>query len=274
MRCIGGAIGDFYILTKWEDYDEEPANTLNRLFKIPANIWAEAKNDGNFTFSPEAVGDYDNGIDSNGLMGLMWTRGEMSLDGTLIALGDYYYQYLFLRCPGMSVAEALAVEGTAVSYWKAALFIIAIASCIPYLFTFFQYCRRWEIEYWDSQFETIAFSPDKSRTLEISECWGSSCSPDPPMVWTILDYTYDEGSKMAACPLEASVGNTTDEVDPSPGPSSMPVTDVSPTTQTTPTDLPTIASTNASDETSPAMNVDSRIVAAAGFSVLMTILFL
>jgi hypothetical protein len=51
--------------------------------------------DTNYTYSPEAVGFYGNAQDSNGLMGYMWTRGEMTFDGTLIALGDYYDQYLF-----------------------------------------------------------------------------------------------------------------------------------------------------------------------------------
>ena len=198
----GGEVGDFYIVTKWEDYGPFlPANTLNRLFKIPAQAWTQATEDANYTYSPEAVGFYGNAQDSNGLMGYTWTRGEMTFDGTLIALGDYYDQYLFLRCPGMSVAEALAVEGT-------------------------QFCQTWPIEYWDSQFETIAWAPDKSRTLEISECYSTSCTPDPPMVWSTMDYTYDPDISVA-CPLITESGataspTTATEMLPSPSPSLEP----------------------------------------------------
>jgi hypothetical protein len=105
----GGAIGDFYFITKWEGSDRR---TLNRLFQIPANVWTLAKNDPNFVVSPEAVGFYGNGEASNPLMGHTWTRAEMTLDGTLIALGNYRNQYLFLRCPGKSVAETIAMEGS------------------------------------------------------------------------------------------------------------------------------------------------------------------
>ncbi len=34
----------------------------------------------------------------------------MTLDSTLIALGDYRHQYLFLRCPGASVVETIVLE--------------------------------------------------------------------------------------------------------------------------------------------------------------------
>lgn len=204
----GGAIGDFYIVTKWEDYGSTiPANTLNRLFKIPAEVWTQAKEDANYTYSPEAVGDYSKGKDSNALMGYMWTRGEMTTDGTLITLGDYYDQYIFLRCPGTSVAEAITAEGT-------------------------QSCQTWPIEYWDSQFETIAWAPDGRRTLEISECYGTSCNPDPPMVWTTMDYTYDPGTSVA-CPAAAATtempsGSPSSQLPLSQSPTSP--TEVAPTT--------------------------------------------
>jgi hypothetical protein len=156
----GGAVGDFYLITKWGG---EESQTLNRLFKIPADVWTLAKNDPNFVYSPEAVGFYDKGEQSNPLMGHTWTRAEMTLDGTLIALGDYRHQYLFLRCPGKSVVETIALEGSLD-------------------------CAEWDIGYEkNSKFETIAWTPDKSKTLEISEC--ASCNRNVPMVWTTMDYT-------------------------------------------------------------------------------------
>jgi hypothetical protein len=44
-------------------------------------------------------------------MGHTWTQAEMTLDGTLIALGNYWHQYLFLQCPGKSLVETIALEG-------------------------------------------------------------------------------------------------------------------------------------------------------------------
>lgn len=183
----GAEVGDFYLVTKWD-----PSSTLNRLFKIPAQAWLQAANDPDFVYSAQAVGNYDNGNDSNAIMGRMWTRAEMTFDGTLIALGDYYDQYLFLRCQGMSVAEALAVEGTL-------------------------YCLTWPIGYWEgSQFEAISWTPDKSATLEVSECgWGTSCNPDPPMVFTYMDYTYNPDTSIA-CPLESDTDTNTSPTPPTP----------------------------------------------------------
>jgi hypothetical protein len=156
----GGAIGDFYLITKWGGQESQ---TLNRLFKIPADVWTLAKNDPTFVYSPEAVGFYDIGEQSNPLMGHTWTRAEMTLDGTLIALGDYRHQYLFLRCPGKSVVETISLEGSLD-------------------------CAKWDIGYDKNiKFETIAWTPDKSKTLEISEC--ASCNQNVPMVWTTMDYT-------------------------------------------------------------------------------------
>jgi hypothetical protein len=74
----------------------------------------------------------------------------MTLDSTLIALGDYRHQYLFLRCPGASVVETIVLEES-----------LDFA--------------KWDIEYEkNSKFETIAWTPNKSKMLEISEC--ASCN--------------------------------------------------------------------------------------------------
>ena len=183
----GGSVGDLYLITKWDDYGSRPypANTKVRLFKIPADAWMLAKDDANYTYLPEAVGSYSDGRASNALMGYMWTRAEMTFDGTVIALGDYYDQYLYLRCPGMSVADALAVKGTA-------------------------FCETWPIKYWDSQFETIAWAPDGLSTLEISECYWSSCGSNPPMVWTTMTYEFD--------PNNSVICSVSTEVPPPTGP--------------------------------------------------------
>lgn len=175
-----GARGDFYILTKWGG-----SSGLARLFKIPASIWSQAKADASFIYSPRVVVG-----DTSGLSGVMWTRAEATLDGTVIALGTYYNQYLFLRCPGMTVAEALSVSSP---------------------------CEDWSIAYWNSQFETIAWSPDGSSTLEISECYSGSCDPNVPMVFTSMNYTYDPQTS-TYCKEERG---PTDE-DPSPSPTESP----------------------------------------------------
>ena len=187
----GGAPGDFYIVTKWGTH----VNKI-RLFKIPAHVWKQAEEDSNFIYSPEAVGDYSNGRNSNAVTQRVWTRAEMTLDGTIIAMGTYNDQYLFLRCPGMSVTEALAVKGT-------------------------QPCESWPIAYWDSQFETIAWGPDGTWTLEISECSWSSCNPNVPMVFTTMNYTYDP--ERASCPGLLPTGA------PTSSPSLMPSVSPAPT---------------------------------------------
>lgn len=164
----GGAKGDLYLATKWSY-----RSTNTRLFKIPAQVWNQAKNNKQFVYSPKAVGDYSNGINSNAVTGHRWTRGEMTRDGTLIVLGDTRRQYLHVRCPGTSVAEALAVKGT-------------------------KDCIRWPVGYENGQFETFAFSPNGAWTLELSECSSSKyCTsehPNLPMVITKLDY--DSGRKI------------------------------------------------------------------------------
>ena len=195
----GGAPGDLYILTKWGG-----GSGLTRLFKIPASVWSQAKADGSFVYSPRAVGDYSA---KNTLSRVMWTRAESTLDGTVIALGTYTNQYLFLRCPGMTVANALAVPDA-------------------------QYCETWSIAYGNSQFETIAWSPDGSSTLEISECYGRSCDPNVPMVFTMMNYTYDPQTSMYCEERE-----TTEE--PSTSPSESPSVSIMPSVSEVPSTAPT-----------------------------------
>jgi len=199
----GGAPGDMYLVTKWGT-----SSTNIRLFKFPAHVWKQAKEDADFIYSPKAVGDYSKGLQSNSLMGRTWTRAEMTLDGTVIALGTFYDQYLFLRCPDMTVARALAADGPG-----------------P--------CESWPIAYWDSQFETIAWSPDGASTLEISECYGNTCKPNVPMVFTTMDYTYDHGRSWCrpTIPPDAPSSSPTS----SPMPTVMPTVSSAPSTSSAPT---------------------------------------
>lgn len=180
----GGAKGDIYVLTKWnsEDYDKA------RLHKIPASAWSM---DGGDTiaplYSPAVVGDYSDGGSS--ITSASWTRADMALDGTVIALGDYQYSYLYLRCPGQSVEEAL----------------VSSTPCARWLNTFFDDAR---------QFETTAWLPDGSRTLQLSECY--AC--DMPMVWTSMEY--DEATTSRACPSSAVEPEFVPSSEPVPLPSS------------------------------------------------------
>lgn len=189
----GGSPGDLYLVTKWSS-----RSTNTRLFKIPATAWKEAKQNSDFVYSPEAIGYYSRGVNSNAISGHRWTRAEMTFDGTLIALGDYYDQYLYLRCPGMSVSEAL-VTPTA------------------------NYCESWPAAYWDSQFEALAWSPDGASMLEISECTSSYCHPRIPMVFTTMDYTYNP-ERSVYC---ETVPTETPSLQPSRTPSISPMPSVS-----------------------------------------------
>jgi len=166
-----GARGDVYVLTKWNS--EEKGNA--RLFKIPASAWSIDTGDNTAPlYSPAAVGDYDNdGIGGGSLTRASWTRADMALDGTIIALGDYGSSFLFLRCPGQSVEEALILSPPCATW--------------PNSFSF------------DArQFETTALSPDGTLNLQVSEC--SSC--DMPMIWTTLEY--DESTTSRICPHSSS----------------------------------------------------------------------
>ena len=105
----GSRVGDIYLVTKW---DENKRAANNRLFKIPASVWPTVM-DGSSTpsYSVKAVGSFN---DRNGaLQQQTWTGADATYDGTLIALGTMEGNFLFLRCPGATVAEALAAPGGA-----------------------------------------------------------------------------------------------------------------------------------------------------------------
>eukprot|EP00978_Attheya_sp_CCMP212_P044715 scaffold319777_cov63-Attheya_sp.AAC.1 len=99
-----------------------------------------------------------------------YTGAEMSWDGTLIGVGRTTLTYLFLRCPGMSVAEALSERA----------------------------CHSWDTpryNEWSSvkQYETLSWmrEADGSQSLlQVAE----SRHKDPPLVWT--KFSFKEGAKM------------------------------------------------------------------------------
>jgi len=95
-----------------------------------------------------------------------WTSGEMSFDGTMIALGNLQKSYVFLRCPGTSVADALTNPR---SNSKA--------------------CLEWKHPA-SGQVESFAWTPDRRYTLDIPE------GKNPKMGWTKLKYDRDESSRV------------------------------------------------------------------------------
>jgi hypothetical protein len=137
----GGAIGDLYLVTKW---DESDARTKTRLFKIPTQVWLNTTE----RYQPEAVGSYEGDGD---LMGITWTGAEASLDGTLISLVGYTEDqrrttnYMFLRCPGVSIADTLAApNGTT------------------------QHCLTWKSPS-QGKLETLAWDPNGMKIVNIPE---------------------------------------------------------------------------------------------------------
>eukprot|EP00978_Attheya_sp_CCMP212_P000158 scaffold286_cov52-Attheya_sp.AAC.8 len=160
----GGAIGDLYMVSK---YSKNRAKDYTRLFKIPMSAWPSSKIGSKSSYSPKAVGK------APGDMGISWTRADMSLDGSVIALGDIKKTYLFLRCPDMSVAETL--NGNACHSWSSPQSDDAI------------------------QYEAFAWTPDGSRTLQMSECDGCG----PVMVWTKMKY--DNGQQCSQTQEEENI---------------------------------------------------------------------
>lgn len=164
---------DIYLATKW---DGGNIRTKNRLFRVPADAWSSSMNATTTTFSPKTVGTYNYGkYQNNGgshFMKYTWTNGEMSFDGTLIGLGTTRNSYVFLRCPGTSVVDAL-VNPDAGS----------------------RACLDWSHPA-SGQVESFAWTPDKNYTLDIPE--GNT----PKLGWTKMKYDRNETSR--ACPRGAT----------------------------------------------------------------------
>eukprot|EP00980_Cylindrotheca_fusiformis_P017114 scaffold5259_cov120-Cylindrotheca_fusiformis.AAC.4 len=105
--CFSILNTDLYLATKWDGDDHRK----NRLFRIPADAWSSDFDGSTKHYSPRTVGDYDyNDYRDRGgthIMKTTWTSAEMSFDGTLIALGNLQKEYIWLRCPGTSIVDAL-----------------------------------------------------------------------------------------------------------------------------------------------------------------------
>jgi hypothetical protein len=147
------SVGDLYIVPKW---GQSKSNTNNRLFKIPASAWPDQFDGSAAVYSPKA-------IVADGIMGKVVTSAEMSLDGSVIAIGTTTSTYLYLRCPGVSVVDALAAQP----------------------------CESWNHPS-SGQVESFTWYPDGESALEIPE------GNNRRMGWTMLEYDANKSSQ--ACP--------------------------------------------------------------------------
>lgn len=210
----GGSIGDLYLVTKWNGRKTSSDSfTKTRLFHIPTSAW-----DSRDIYSPAVVGSYDGGGD---LVGRTWTRADMSLDGTLIALGTVNRSYLFPRCPGTSVADALTGGAASCYDWKNPNSRGA------------------------KQYETFAWASDGAKNLQIAE------SGNPILGWTKMDYNNPATTitcpefQPKTTPTSSPTRNSTMQptpsptMQPTPNPTSSPTRD--PTMQ--PTHSPTMQPT-------------------------------
>jgi hypothetical protein len=109
---------------------------------------------------PKAIVGSNN---NDGIMGKTVTSAEMSLDGTVIAVGTTTSTYLFLRCPGVSVAETLQAQP----------------------------CHSWKHPS-SGQVESFTWYPDGESALQIPE------GKDRRMGWTMLDYDASKSSQICA----------------------------------------------------------------------------
>jgi len=162
-------IGDIYLVTKW---NRQHSLGKTRLFKIPPFAWPDTYDASVGHYSPPIAGNDINymwtsverenrndiveqtdwvagtgytTITGGQLMGQQWRGGEMSFDGSMIALGSTSNLTIFLRQEGQSVLNALAAPN-ATSKW-------CLTSLNPVR----------------GQTETLAFSPDSKKTVNVPE---------------------------------------------------------------------------------------------------------
>ncbi|CAJ1964837.1 unnamed protein product [Cylindrotheca closterium] len=196
-----GDIGDLYLVTKW---NAERSKRLNRLFKIPASVWPDGFGKV-ATYSPFTVGEYaDNNNSPGSFYNFTWTGADMALDGTKIALTWTNETHVFKRCPGESVASALA---------KRELFS----------------CTKYEnppgAANPGNQFESVSFSPDGMRLFNLAE------SLDPPKIVHVdLNYDTSQSQNLDECPAYAT---------PTRGPTPPPTSRPTPRPTNRPTPQPT-----------------------------------
>ena len=94
----GGQKGDIYLVT----LGRQDA----KLYKIPANVWPTWE-ERTAHYSPKVVGGTDKYREGLEYTMYVWRGSEMSWDGTKIILGNIHRNFVFLRCPGQSVVDAL-----------------------------------------------------------------------------------------------------------------------------------------------------------------------
>lgn len=143
----GGSIGDIYLVTKWNQADAR----LTRLYKMSVFAWYAQG-----IYSPRPVGAFTK---DHHLRQGTWTGADSTADGTVIALSDHFKTYLFLRCPGASMVEALMSNS----------------------------CYQFDHPS-PGQVETSALSVDGKKHLEIPE--GNL----PAIGWTELVYSNNAGT--------------------------------------------------------------------------------
>jgi len=208
----GKSIGDLYVVTKW---DNRVTQTNNRVFYIPLSAWDNL----DVTYSPAAIGG------GNVVLGRRWTRADMGIDGTLIALGDVNATSLFTRCPGVSVEQSL-LQATP--------------------------CHTWNNPV-EGQMETFTWTFDMSRNLQIAE------GTQSPMQWTTMIY---DPANAVTCPeinVSAPItpNSTGSPVTETPSPSVGNATDT-PTDNAEPTEAPmmvvTLPPSPAPSTADPTMN--------------------
>jgi len=195
-------IGDIYLVTKWDKGNER---NKNRLFRLPAHVWAPNFDGSTREYAARAIGNTDyNSYERNGgehFMKRTWTNGEMSFDGTLIGLGNSVRSFVFLRCPGTSVKTALVNPD---------------ANAKPCLD--FSHPST-------GQVESFAFTPDKRYSLDIPE------GNVPKLGWTKFEFNKHRTTRM--CPLPEPTDAPT--MRPTPAPSLAPTITVAPTPSPTET---------------------------------------
>jgi len=197
----GNAPGDIYLATKWGG--SSAAKKYNRLFKIPARAWDKARD---FVHSPKAVGEYSSDGSSDFSLHT-WTSADMSLDGTLIALGTTKETHMFLRCPGESVESVLARPKS-------------------------KDCGVWSNPT-IGKGETFSFMPDGKSSLGIPE------GDDVKMGFTFFGYDVDQSKQV--CESSSTVVLTVPPIfDPTAVPPTTPTLDPSTTPTLDPTAAPSV----------------------------------
>jgi hypothetical protein len=138
-----------------------------------------------------------------------WTSGEMSFDGTLISLGTTQKNYVWLRCPGTSIVDAL-VNPNKDS----------------------RACLDWSHPA-SGQVETFAWTPDKRYGLAIPE--GTS----PKMGWTKFTYDRNKSSRVCEEPDPTRSPTRPPTRPPTPSPTRSPTMPPTPGPTKAPTNSPT-----------------------------------